>query len=83
MSTPSQLLKNDAPFYEVIYPTKLLVQPVLVAAQDLKVMLELTRVWRNREIAREPVLRDLPPPLLVGVELHQARGLLANTGGML
>ena len=46
-------------------------------------MLELTRVRRNRETAREPVLRDLPPPLLVGVELHQARGLLANTGGML
>ena len=46
LSMPSQLLKNDAPLYEVIYPTKLLVQPVLVAAQDLKVMLELTRVWR-------------------------------------
>ena len=82
LSMPSQLLKNDAPLYEVIYPTKLLVQPVLVAAQDLKVMLELTRVWRNREIAREPVLRDLPPPLLVGVELYQARGLLANTGNI-
>ena len=46
-------------------------------------MLELTRVRRNRETVRKPVLRDLPPLLLVGVELHQACGLLANTGGML
>ena len=45
-------------------------------------MLELTRVRRNREIAREPVLRDLPPPLLVGVELYQACSLLANTGNI-
>ena len=45
-------------------------------------MLELTRFRRNRETTREPVLRDLPPPLLVGVELYQACSLLANTGNI-
>ena len=45
-------------------------------------MLELTRVRRDREPPREPVLRDLPPPLLVRVELHQPRRFLANTGNV-
>ena len=59
--------------------SELLVRSILVAAQKPKMMLELTQVQCDRETAREPVLRNLPSPLLVRVELHQARGLLAHT----
>ena len=42
---------------------------------------ELTRAQHNRETLHELVLH-LPPSLLEGVELHQARCLLANTGNV-
>ena len=68
------------PLDEVVHPAELLVRAVLIATKPTEVVLQLARIGRDREPASEPVLGHLPPPLLVRVELHKARGLLPDAG---
>ena len=67
----------------MIYTAEFFVIPVLIATQQTEMMLKFARVGRYGQPAREPFLRNLPPPLLLWVQFHEACSFLPDRGDVL